>query len=445
MAEGEDGSPVPSGRWRRLGKVAKMAASIGAGAALEGSRYLARRERPDRQSLLLTSRNAQVLTKELRSMRGAALKLGQMLSLDAGDFIPAELTAILASLREDASAMPAAQLEAVLVEQYGEDWQLALYHFDFTPLAAASIGQVHRAITQQGDDIVLKIQYPGVRESIDSDVDNMSALLKLSGLLPPQLDIQPLLAMTREQLHDETDYLREAQMIVRYRSLLAQHPAFIMPDVLEALSSTGVLAMSYCEGEPLEALFEASQAERDRAMQALFALMFDELFSQRFMQTDPNFANYRYRPASDQGDAVIVLLDFGACRDIDASIVESYRQLLLGLLRDDDAHIEAAAARLRFINPESPAAIKQQALALLKDSVAPMFAQGDYDFGTEALPFDIDDMQAQYQQMQPYWLAPLPESLFVQRKLGGMFLLARQLKARVPMRELITDHLPVQA
>ena len=114
MAGRDTGSKIPSGRWRRLGKVAKLAANIGAGAALEGSRYLARRERPSRQSLLLTPRNAQVLTRELRTMRGAALKLGQMLSLDAGDFIPAELTAILAQLRDDASAMPAAQLEQIL-------------------------------------------------------------------------------------------------------------------------------------------------------------------------------------------------------------------------------------------------------------------------------------------------------------------------------------------
>jgi predicted unusual protein kinase regulating ubiquinone biosynthesis (AarF/ABC1/UbiB family) len=138
------------------------------------------------------------------------MKLGQMLSLDAGDMLPAELTAILARLRDSAHHMPPAQLQKVLNAEWGADWRRRFAHFDPRPLAAASIGQVHRARLPDGRELAIKVQYPGVAASIDADVDNVATLLRLSNLLPASLDIAPLLEEAKRQLHEEADYVREA-------------------------------------------------------------------------------------------------------------------------------------------------------------------------------------------------------------------------------------------
>ncbi|CAA9480712.1 MAG: Uncharacterized ABC1 family protein Rsph17029_4038, partial [uncultured Sphingomonadaceae bacterium] len=185
--------PLPRGRASRLGQFGRLAGGIAGGMIAEGARRLATGERPRARDMLLTPGNFRKLADRLSHLRGAAMKLGQMISLDAGDLLPPELTDILAGLRERAHHMPPAQLERLLEREWGMDWRLRFALFDAVPIAAASIGQVHRATARNGRELAIKVQYPGVRESIDSDVDNVSTLLRMSGLLPRGLDIGPLL------------------------------------------------------------------------------------------------------------------------------------------------------------------------------------------------------------------------------------------------------------
>ena len=168
------------------------------------------------------------------------------------------------SLRSQGYAMPDTQLRRVLGREYGKGWQQRFDHFDYNPVAAASIGQVHRALTQDGHDLAIKIQYPGVVESIDSDVDNVAALLRLSGLLPKALDLKPLLRDAKRQLHDEADYLREAGYLSRYGELLADTPDYALPQLHAELTTARVLAMTRVGGVPIETLVNAPQAERDQ-------------------------------------------------------------------------------------------------------------------------------------------------------------------------------------
>jgi len=175
---------VPKSRLSRFGRVARMAAGVASGVVGEGVKQLSQGNRPKVKDLLLTPANARRVAKQLSTMRGAAMKLGQLLSMEASDLLPTELADILAQLRNQAFSMPRAQLQSSLIEAYGDDYLAQFSNFDYNPLAAASIGQVHRATTLDGDEIVLKIQYPGVAQSIDSDVDNIASLLKLSNLLP---------------------------------------------------------------------------------------------------------------------------------------------------------------------------------------------------------------------------------------------------------------------
>ena len=239
---------VPSGRLSRLSSFGRLAGGVAGGVLAEGARRLASGERPRMSDLLLTPANAIRVTDQLSKLRGAAMKLGQMISMDAGDVLPAELTAILARLRDAAHFMPPSQLNRVLTAQWGADWRQKFKHFEATPIAAASIGQVHRATLPEGTLLAIKVQYPGVADSIDADVDNVASLLRMSNLLPRTLNIAPLLAEAKRQLREEADYVREAEQMQRYRALLADDPAFLVPAPYPALSGSQVLAMDFIPG-----------------------------------------------------------------------------------------------------------------------------------------------------------------------------------------------------
>lgn len=238
----------------RLASFGQLAGGVAGGMIAEGARRLADGQRPHLSDLMLTPANALRVTEQLSRLRGAAMKLGQMISMDGGDVLPQELTAILARLRDAAHFMPPAQLHRVLEAAWGSDWRRRFAQFETTPIAAASIGQVHRATLRDGRPLAVKVQYPGVAASIDADVDNVASLLRMSGLLPGGLDIGPLLAHAKRQLREEADYRREADQMRRYRALLADDPAFIVPEPVEDLCRERVLAMDFIPGDPIETL-----------------------------------------------------------------------------------------------------------------------------------------------------------------------------------------------
>ena len=169
---------VPTSRLSRFSAFGQLAGGVAGGVIAEGAKRLARGERPQMADLLLTPGNATRVTEQLSRLRGAAMKLGQMISLDAGDLLPAELTAILAKLRDAAHFMPPKQLQTVLAAAWGPNWRRRFARFETTPIAAASIGQVHRAQMHDGRVVAVKVQYPGIAASIDADIDNVATLLR---------------------------------------------------------------------------------------------------------------------------------------------------------------------------------------------------------------------------------------------------------------------------
>ena len=341
---------IPSSRAARLGAFGRLAGGVASGMLGEGARRLARGERPRMRDLVLTPGNVGRLTDRLSHLRGAAMKLGQMISMDAGDLLPPELAAILAQLRSQAHRMPPEQLRRVLDSEWGPDWRRRFARFNATPIAAASIGQVHRATLPDGRELAIKVQYPGVRESIDSDVDNVATLLRVSGVLPRELDLAPLLTEAKRQLHEEADYEREAAQMTRFADWLDGHADYVVPRPLPELTTARVLAMDFIDGIPIEAMADAPQEQRDAAMRDLMALVLREMFEFGAMQTDPNFANSRFQPDTGR----LVLLDFGAARDVDPPTAQGYRNLLsAGLSGDRDA--ARAASRPASRSPESPA------------------------------------------------------------------------------------------
>ena len=428
---------VPSSRLGRLGGFGRLAGGVAGGMLAEGARRVARGERPSLRDTLLTPGNAMRLADRLSHLRGAAMKLGQMISMDAGDMLPPELATILARVRENADRMPPKQLRDVLDAEWGKGWLGRFAKFDVRPIAAASIGQVHRATTKDGRDLAIKVQYPGVKESIHADVDNVATLLRVSGLLPPELDIAPLLAEAKRQLHEEADYVREGEQMMAYRERLAGNEDFIVPAIAPDFSTARVLAMDFVPGKPIESLEAASQDERDRVTRLVIELVLRELFEFGVMQTDPNFANYRYQPESGK----LVLLDFGATRPVDQDIAASYRRLLTaGMAQDRDA-VREAAVEAGFVAPGVIANHRDRMDRMIDVILAEMHKPGPFDFGDRAFVSVLRDEGMVMAQDRATWHIPPVEMLFVQRKISGTALLGARLKARVDVRELLRPYL----
>jgi predicted unusual protein kinase regulating ubiquinone biosynthesis (AarF/ABC1/UbiB family) len=421
---------IPSGRLARLGVFGKLAGGVVGNVAAEGMRQMAAGNRPKLGDLLMTPANATRVADQLSNLRGAAMKLGQMISMDAGDFLPPELSDILARLRNRAYHMPPAQLQTVLARHWGKDWRRRFARFGASPIAAASIGQVHKALTHDGRTLAIKVQYPGVKDSIDADIDNVATLLRLSGLLPREIDIVPLLAEAKRQLHEEADYVREATMMQHYRALLAGDDRFVVPELDPEFSNGDVLAMSFIEGTAIESLVDAPQDERDRAMDALIDLVLHELFAFGFMQTDPNFANYRYQ--RDGGR--LVLLDFGAARAVEPATARGYHALLMAGLDADRDAVRAAGLSAGFFNPQvierHPAAIDRMIDVVIAEVTKP----GLFNFGDRAFVGTMREEGMAIAQDRAAWHIPPIDTLFVQRKISGTALLAARLKAQVDVR-----------
>ncbi len=431
------GAPVPRGRIERLAAFGGLGAGIAGNMLASGAKAFAAGERPTLKSLLLTPSNAGRVADDLARLRGAAMKLGQLLSMDAGDFIPPELAEIFARLRAMAEPMPGGQLRLTLERNWGRTWLTRFERFDVKPIAAASIGQVHRALTKDGRDLAVKVQYPGVKASIDSDVDNLAALLKLSGLLPDGLDIAPILGDAKRQLKDEADYAREGAFLDRYRSLLAGDDNFLAPALHSDLTTPAILAMDYAAGEPIEAQGLLAQDARDRIMGLLIGLTLRELFDFGVMQTDPNFANYRYQPASGK----IVLLDFGAAREFPAGFLENYRRLMRAGLDRDGRAIRAAALGIGLFDEATMAQHEARLLELFDMALEPHRQRDAFDFGASDLSARLRDAGVAFNRERQLKRLPPTDALFIHRKVGGMYLLATRLKARVAMRPLVEAYL----
>ncbi len=433
MPQDNDGAAVPTGRAARLLRFGGIASGIAGNVAAGGLRALASGKRPDLAQLLLTPANTLRLTDGLSHLRGAALKLGQMLSMDTGLVLPEELTAILGRMRDDARHMPPKQLQTVLNAEWGTGWYSRFARFDVRPFAAASIGQVHRAVTRDGQDLAIKVQYPGVRASIDSDVDNVAALMRLPGLLPRGMDISPLLTEAKRQLHAEADYLAEAQHLARFGASLDGSDLFVLPALHPDLCTPQVLAMTFVESAPLDDLLDAPQALRDRVAAALIDLVLRELFVFGAMQTDPNLANYRYDPKTGR----IVLLDFGAVQPIAPKLAADLRALARVALEGGASETRDAMLRIGYFGPAT--APHHQALiqSMFEVGMAPLRQDGPFDFGRSDLLERLRDMGFAIGNDRELAHVPPAATLFLHRKIGGMYLMAVKLRARIALRPMV--------
>jgi predicted unusual protein kinase regulating ubiquinone biosynthesis (AarF/ABC1/UbiB family) len=367
------------------------------------------------------------------------VKFGQLLSTRP-DVVPPDIVAELRGLQDDASPIPFEQVRDVVEAELDRPLERSFARFEHEPIAAASIGQVHRATTPDGRDLALKIQYPGVARSITSDIDNVAALLRLFNLLPLGLDVAGIAAEAKRQLVQEADYVSESRFLERYARLVADEPALLVPRVHWDLTTPRVMAMDFVEGDALEVLDNAPQARRDAVGSLLERLLFRELFEFRVMQTDPNFANYLYQPATGR----VVLLDFGATQRFDATFVAQYARITRAVIDGDRSAVAREATRIGYAAiDDSPERI-QAVVDVIFLVCEPLRHMGRYHFSKSDLPSRVRALGLDLAFRRGLLRSPPPETIFLHRKLVGSFLLLARIGARVDARSLVLTFLPAR-
>ncbi|MES3040488.1 MAG: AarF/ABC1/UbiB kinase family protein [Pseudomonadota bacterium] len=429
---------APRPTTQRLLKLAGMTARISGHAARDRWQRLWQGD-ADRsaQEAELYTRIGTEIAATLGEMKGAVMKVGQVVS-QYRDLLPPELVNALTRLQNDAPAQPFSTLLPRLHEAFGPDLDRHFSFIDPTPLASASLAQVHRARTTDGREVVLKVQYPGVDAAVAADLKQLRIALKLARVLPVKNEIlDALFREIAQSLEAELDYRIEAEAIARFRRYHADTPEIVIPEVLTALSNTRVLTLSFEPGDGLGQLdARYDQPLRNQIAATLFQALGRQLYQFGEIHCDPHPGNFAARL-----DGSLVMYDFGCIKKVSPQISQRYGEMTRAALIGDGAAIEsgliALGARQTAHTPALPESFYTPWLELAQES----FSDNTTDFARFPM---AERVIALSRAALPQWRAfqPVPETVMVNRALGGHYWNLRQLGAQLALRPLLHTVLP---
>lgn len=424
----------PRSIWSRSSRLVQLAAGLARQELTGRVKSAVERGEDKVAQVRLQVEQAKAIVEGLGQLKGAAMKAGQLLSMELRDVLPPEVITVLSQLQASGATVDFEEIRSILREELGDE-RLATLEVSPTPLASASIGQVHRAtwrdVNGAKTELVLKVQFRGIADTIDSDLALLERIARLFlAVQLKQFDVSAVFTELEDVLKRETDYLHEADALEQYRERAHQVPGLVVPQVHRALCTRRVLALSYEHGLSLDDFLATSSAQtRASFAQKVLDLYFREFFEWGLVQTDANFGNFLFRP--ERGE--LVLLDFGATRSYPTAFRDDYRALLVATLAKDRPAAFEAAVSLGLISRDEPAAARDALHALL-EAVLVVFTPA-------AQPVDFQEKQfvdAAGERLKAYYRAltcspPPAQLLFLHRKLGGVYSLCRALQARLDL------------
>ncbi len=372
-------------------------------------------ERADAATGERAAATARELVKQLGQMRGAAMKVGQVLSTVDFTAIPEsereEFKATLAALRDDVPPLPFKKVEKLLKEELGMPVSAAFAEFEEEAFAAASIGQVHRATTLTGRAVAVKVQYPGIAEAVETDLRNLQMLLPLVKRLAPGLDVKALAQELRERIGDELDYEVEAQNHRAMARAWRGHPLAYVPPVDTELSHRRVLVTELLVGRRFEAVKQLPEAERDRFAEIIFRFFFGTLNHLRRAAGDPHPGNYLLLD-----DGRVGFLDFGLMRVVDADYLAGERALAQAATAGDALAVHAHLSSLGYL-PEPDGFDPQRLLEQLETAgewyFEPGFRRMSPTYVSELIDRGSSPRSAYFEQMRRQTIPP--QALLIRR------------------------------
>ena len=390
-------------------------------------------KRPDLKSALISKKNVTATVDTLKNLRGAAMKFGQLLSLDETVILSPDLAAIFAQLQSSGYSMTPSQLKKVLNHNWGDDWLKHFKYFDVRPFAAASIGQVHKATLKSGEVVAIKVQFPGVKQSIDSDLATLKFIMKTSGMLPENFPLEHYLSQCGDLLKRETNYELEAENINLFSGFLNGSKVIHVPQVYNELSTDQTLTMSFLEGRELSNIMQFDQSARDEISLNLIELLFNEIFNFKMVQTDPNLANFLL----NRGGKSICILDFGACCRVSENTYRLYKELLSVALSLDLNCIKSFLQEKNFIPQETSMAGTKFLENIISVTINELSKDETFDFQKSKV------FQLIVQENLNLYFDLIPSSvlgsdfIFIQRKIFGLILFFRSIGTKLPLLKIL--------
>ena len=339
----------------RVGRAARNVQLVGLGGrvgvrwgAHKARRVFADAERQDELDREFELSTAEDVVDRLGNMKGAFMKLGQMASyLDQG--MPEHMRKTLSVLQQDAPPRSHELVVQTLTTELGQGPAGLFEEFDEEPIAAASIGQVHRAITRQGRAVAVKVQYPGVDQAIRNDLSNAEPLLRIMRRAFPSLDPEPLVEELTSRLVEEVDYRLEARNQTLFADYYRGHPYIHVPEVLPELSTGRVLTTELATGHRFDEVVEWDQDQRDLAAETLYRFVFGSMYRLRAFNGDPHPGNYLFRPGGQ-----VTFLDFGLVKHFEADNIADFMRLIKAMVIENDmAAFRTEAIRQNLLAPEA--------------------------------------------------------------------------------------------
>ena len=390
-------------------------------------------KKPDLRSALVSKKNVTATVNTLKNLRGAAMKFGQLMSMDESIILSPDLAAVFAQLRSSGYSMTPSQLKKILNQNWGDGWLRNFKHFEVRPFAAASIGQVHKATLKSGEIVAIKVQFPGVRQSIDNDLSSLKFIMKTSGMLPAKFPLDYYITQCGDLLKRETDYELEAINITRFSEFLRSNDKLNVPKVYNQLSTQETLTMSFFEGRELSSKMAYDQSSINEISLSLLELLLNEIFTFKLVQTDPNLANFLL----SEGDNSLCILDFGACCQVSEATHELYKDLLNVALTLDANKIKSFLEDKNFIPKDASSEGTKFFDRIISIAINEISQNEFFDF-QQSKVFEIiteEDLNLYFELIPSSLFGS--DFIFIQRKIFGLILFFRAIGAKLPLLKIL--------